>query len=223
MAEIEQSEFWSKVAPRYDEVVDLQIGPSTRSLVRDRVEKESRLGALVEFGCGTGFYTQVLAGRSETVVATDLSPGMLALARDRVRAANVTFHVEDCQKTSCPDGAFDTAFISLVLHFTDPAQSLKEMHRILKPGGTLIIVNLDPLALTGTSRIRALVRVVYRGFTGYRVKPPGRLGRNVLTEKQLGELLEQSGFNLVSSETIRDGSSSANIPVEYVRATKLGI
>ena len=135
----EQREFWSTVAQKYDQVVDLQIGPTTRSMVRERVAKEGRLGKLAEFGCGTGFYTQVLVGKADSVVATDISPGMLALAKERIKAANVTFQVEDCQATSLPAEVFDTAFISLVIHFTDPAKTLAEMHRILKPGGTLII------------------------------------------------------------------------------------
>jgi ubiquinone/menaquinone biosynthesis C-methylase UbiE len=217
----EQREFWSKVATKYDRVVDLQIGPRARSMVRERVEREGALGRLVELGCGSGYFTAALAPRAESIVATDISPGMLALAKDRVKAANVTFQVEDCQQTSFADGAFDTAFISLVLHFTEPAAALAEMRRILKRGGTLIIVNLDMLALTGMARVRCLVRVAYRGLTGYAMKPPKGFGRNLLTEKQLCELLGQSGFDVAGAETIRDAARSSSIPLEYVRAVKV--
>jgi ubiquinone/menaquinone biosynthesis C-methylase UbiE len=71
----EQREFWSKVAQKYDQVVDLQIGPKTRSMVRERLMNEDWFGSLAEFGCGTGFYTAVLAGKADHVEATDLSPG----------------------------------------------------------------------------------------------------------------------------------------------------
>lgn len=217
----EQSEFWSKVAQKYDQVVDLQIGPKTRSMVRQRVAKEGGLGNLAEFGCGTGFYTQVLAGKADSVVATDLSPGMLALAKDQIKAANVTFQAEDCQRTSLPDGAFDTAFISLVIHFTEADKTLAEMRRILKPGGTLIISNLDPRALNGLDRVRCLIRILYHGLIGYRVKPPKGFGKNVMTGKQLCDLLGKSGFVVVSTETIKDTSRSSNIPVEYIKAAKV--
>jgi ABC-2 type transport system ATP-binding protein len=217
----EQREFWSKIARQYDRVVDLQIGSTTRSMVRERVRKEGRLGKVAEFGCGTGFYTQVLAGKADSVVATDLSPRMLALAKDQINADNVTFQVEDCQQTSLPDEAFDTTFISLVIHFTEPAKTLAEMRRILKPGGTLIISNLDPGALTGLDRVRCRIRVLYHGFTGYRMKPPKGFGKNVLTEKQLCELLGECGFAVVSTETIKDTSRAASIPVEYIRAAKV--
>ena len=72
----EQREFWSKVADKYDDVVDLQIGPRTRSLVRERLAREDRLGHLAELGCGTGFYTEVLSRKADSVVATDLSRGI---------------------------------------------------------------------------------------------------------------------------------------------------
>ena len=51
----EQSQYWSKVAQKYDQVVDLQIGGKTRSLIREKLANEGTLGTLVEFGCGTGF------------------------------------------------------------------------------------------------------------------------------------------------------------------------
>ena len=217
----EQSEFWSTVAQKYDRVVDLQIGPTTRSMVRERVAKEGRLGKLAEFGCGTGFYTQVLVGKADSVVATDISPGMLALAKERIKAANVTFQVADCQATSLPAEVFDTAFISLVIHFTDPAKTLAEMHRILKPGGTLIISNLDLGALHGVDRVRCLIRILYHGLAGYRMKPPKGLGKNIMTEKQLCDLLGKSGFEVASTETIKNTSRSSNIPLEYIRAVKV--
>jgi ubiquinone/menaquinone biosynthesis C-methylase UbiE len=216
----EQAQFWSDVAESYDHVVDLQIGGKTRSMVRERVAREGHLGRLVEFGCGTGFYTEVLARKADTLLATDISPGMLDLAKQRVKAANVTFQAEDCQRTSLPDGAFDAAFMSLVIHFTEPDHTVVEMHRILRPGGTLIIANLDPQALNGLDRIRSLIRIVYQGVVGYRIKPPKGFGRNVMTAMQLRELLGQSGFRLDSAETIRDPSRSSNIPIQYVRAVK---
>jgi len=216
----EQRAFWSKVADKYDRVVDQQIGPRTRSMVRERVAREGPLGDVVEFGCGTGFYTEVLAGKAKQMVATDLSPGMLAIAKGRVQAANVTFQEEDCQRTSLADGAFDTAFMSLVIHFTDARKALAEMRRVVRPGGTLLVANLDVDALRGLDRIRCLVRIFYRGMSGYRVKPPKGFGSGVMSERVLRERLRESGFDVVSSETIKDPDRSSSIPIDYVRAVK---
>ena len=125
-------------------------------------------------------------------------------------------------ETSLPDSAFDTAFMSLVLHFTEPAKTLAEMRRILKPGGTLIIANVDPRArVNGLDRVRCLIRIFYHGATGYRTKPPKGFGKNVMTEKQLCDLLGKSGFKVISAEMIKDPSRSSNLPVGYIRAVKV--
>ena len=216
----EHSAFWSKVAGKYDSVVDFQIGPDTRAMVRDRLAGEGRLGNVVEFGCGTGFYTGVLAGRADRLVATDLASGMLSVAKQNTKATNVTFQQEDCQRTSFPDSAFDAVFLGLVLHFTNPPQALAEMRRILKPCGILIILNPDPHALRGWDRLRWLVRGYFYGITRYRTKPPKGLLKNLLTEHQLTDLLVQSSFKISSTEAIRNTSQSYNIPIEYIKTVK---
>lgn len=217
---MEQSQFWSKVASQYDEVVDLQIGPGTRAMVRERLARESSLGLVAEFGCGTGFFTRTLDQNAIHLIATDLSPGMVSLAHQRTAVPNIKFQTEDCQRTSFPDASFDTVFMSLVLHFTKPEKALAEMHRILKPGGQLIIANLDPEALTGWARTRCRVRVIFEGLKGYRTKPPKGFGDNVMTEQKVCELLEQSSFKVVTIESFRNASRASYIPIEYIKAVK---
>jgi ubiquinone/menaquinone biosynthesis C-methylase UbiE len=217
---IEHSQFWSKVAERYDSEVDLQIGPNTRAMVRDRLGREGRLGAVAEFGCGTGFYTTALAERADRLVATDFAPGMLAVAKQNTKATNVTFQQEDCQQTSFPDRAFDTAFLGLVLHFTDTRKTLTEMSRILKPGGTVIILNPDAGSLRGWDRFRWLARGYFYGITRYRIKPPKGLLKNLPTEKQLCELLFELGFQVSSTDFIRNTARSYNLPIEYIKGVQ---
>ena len=217
----EHKKFWSKIAARYDAVVELQLGPDTRTMIRDRLIREKNLGATVEFGCGTGFFTAALASKAETVLATDLAPGMLDLARHRTRNQNVRFQLEDCQNTSLPDSSFDTVFMSLVIQFTVATKTLAEMHRILKPGGTLIIANADPGALSRWNRSRWWTRVVYYGLTRQRTKPPKGSAKGLLTEKQLCSLLRSTHFTLTSSEAFRNTSSACNAPVEYIKARKV--
>jgi ubiquinone/menaquinone biosynthesis C-methylase UbiE len=217
----EHRKFWSTIAQNYDKVVDLQIGVDTRAMVRELLAREARLGAVVEFGCGTGFFTEVLADKADTVLATDLAPGMLAVAKQRIKAPNVQFQEEDCQKTSLPDSVFDTAFMSLVIHFTDHARTVAEMRRILKSGGMLIIANGDPGALNAVNRFRWLVRGFYHGLTRHRTKPPKGITRNLITEGQLCDLLGKSDFEILNTESIRNASRSSNMPIDYVKARKI--
>jgi ubiquinone/menaquinone biosynthesis C-methylase UbiE len=54
--------------------------------------------------------------------------------------------------------------MSLVIHFTQPQKTLAEMRRILKPGGRLLIGNLDPDAVNGLGRLRCMIRILYHGL-----------------------------------------------------------
>jgi len=217
----EHRKFWSTIAVKYDAVVDLQIGVDTRAMVRERLAREGQLGTVAEFGCGTGYFTKVLADKADAVLATDLAPGMLVVAKQRVKAANVQFQEQDCQKTSFPDSTFNTIFLSLVIHFTDPAKTLAEMRRILKPGGILIIANGDPCALSKVNRLRWLVRGFYYGLTRHRTKPPAGLTRNLIPEAELCDLLIDCGFKIQCKETIRNASRSSNMPIEYIKAARI--
>jgi len=213
-------EFWSQAAPDYDRVVELQIGPGTREQVRERLAQEDALGRAVEFGCGTGFFTEALASKASSVLATDAAPGMLAFARERLGDKTIEFQVADCQGSSIPAAAFDTALLSLVLQFVDHERTIAEMHRVLKPGGLLLIANLDVLALSVTQRMRCLWRVVYEGRRGYANRPPRRFGRNVIGGDQLRNLLDKRGFDVLHCETIVNASRASYIPVNYVRACR---
>jgi ABC-2 type transport system ATP-binding protein len=213
-------EFWSQAAPDYDRVVEQQIGPGTRARICRRLEQEEGLGRVVEFGCGTGFFTKTLARNASSVLATDASPGMLALARKRLRGETIDFQLADCQGSSLEPGTFDTAFVGLALQFVDHEAAIAEMRRVLTPGGLLLIVNLDVLALSKPQRLRCLWRVVHEGRRGYAARPPRRFGRNVIGRRDLCNLLRQHGFELLNWETFRNAARSSYIPINYVRARK---
>jgi ubiquinone/menaquinone biosynthesis C-methylase UbiE len=213
-------EFWSQAAPDYDRVVELQIGPGTRARIRERLAQEESLGRVVEFGCGTGFFTEVLARNASSVLATDAAPGMLAFVRERLHYPRVEFQVADCQSSSLPSGEFDTALLSLVLQFVDHERTLAEMRRVLKPDGLLLIANLDVHALSVAQRMLCLWRVVHEGRRGYAVRPPRRFGRNVIGHENLFRLLEQHGFEVLGSESITNQSRASYIPVNYIHARR---
>lgn len=87
---------------------------------------------VLEVGCGTGLILQRLQGIAKRAAGVDLSPGMLALARERgldVREGNAT-------ALPFPDDSFDVAVSFKVLaHVPDVAVALREMCRVVRPGG----------------------------------------------------------------------------------------
>jgi SAM-dependent methyltransferase len=96
----------------------------------------------LEIGCGTGRITRQLAEFFGTVHALDVSDEMIAYARPRV-AGDVTFMVTDGSSIPLPDMAVASVFSSLVFqHFegvSDAEAYLREIHRVLKPGGSMMI------------------------------------------------------------------------------------
>lgn len=105
-----------------------------------------RVGRALELGCGTGKNTTLLAQISAEVRALDFSEGMLARARARVQAPNVTFTVADLtQPWPCPDGWAELISGNLVLeHIDDLGHIFAEARRCLAPGGQLFLCELHP-------------------------------------------------------------------------------
>jgi ABC-2 type transport system ATP-binding protein len=74
-------EYWSQSSQSYDTSVDKALGDNIRPLINEKLQKENYLGKVAEFGCGTGYFTKTLASKSESVIATDFSDDMLAIAQ----------------------------------------------------------------------------------------------------------------------------------------------
>lgn len=95
---------------------------------------------VLDIATGTGLVAEAAlaaVGPAGHVTAADLSPAMLARARERLGGhANVSFAAEDGQALSFADGSFDAVLCGLGLMFLpDPAQGLAELCRVLRPGG----------------------------------------------------------------------------------------
>ena len=92
---------------------------------------------VLELGCGVGYFTEFLAQSGADIIANDISPDLLEVARQRVTSSNVEFKVENAYDLTYQDASFDSVVGSSVLHHLDVDQALKECYRVLKPGGTI--------------------------------------------------------------------------------------
>jgi ubiquinone/menaquinone biosynthesis C-methylase UbiE len=99
---------------------------------------------VLEVGSSFGHQTFLLAQRYAHVTAVDLSPESIELATRRAQrwnVANVHFAVADAEHlTAYGDAVFDVVFSFSTLRFcNDPVQALREMRRVLKPGGVAVV------------------------------------------------------------------------------------
>lgn len=102
--------------------------------------------SVLELACGTGRHTARLAGGGARVTAVDFSRGMLAEARKRVDARDVSFVEADLrQPLPFPDAAFDRVLCCLALeHLRDLDPLFAEVRRVLRDGGAFVCSDMHP-------------------------------------------------------------------------------
>jgi SAM-dependent methyltransferase len=102
---------------------------------------------VIDLGCGEGRFCRMLAERGATTLGVDLEPAFLGRARERAGAAE-EYRLCDMETLDgVPDAGFDMAisYITLV-DVADMAAAVRQAHRVLRPGGRLLVANLAPMA-----------------------------------------------------------------------------
>jgi ubiquinone/menaquinone biosynthesis C-methylase UbiE len=129
---------------------------------------EGRQHRLLDAGCGSGFLAIGLALRQPgwTITGTDRSTGLLALARreaQRRSLGNVTFDPGDVTALAYDDGSFTAVTAAgLFPNLGEPGSALREIHRVLEPGGTFVAVEFDRAAMGWSTRL--FFRVMIAGY-----------------------------------------------------------
>jgi SAM-dependent methyltransferase len=90
---------------------------------------------VLEIGCSTGGFSRHFAATGADIVATDVSPKLIELARGWNESPNLRFEVEDAAALSFPDGSFDAVMGNAILHHLDLTVVLPELRRVLRGGG----------------------------------------------------------------------------------------
>lgn len=100
---------------------------------------------VADVGTGTGFVLQGLVDKVAALVGFDASPEMLAVARRNLADhPRVSLRLAEGRDLPAADNSFDAVFANMYLHHApDPLDTIREMVRILKPGGKLVITDLD--------------------------------------------------------------------------------
>ena len=157
---------------------------------------EAATGTLLDVACGPGAVSAALAPKAESVTAFDATPAMLEKARERCEAAglvNVTFEQGAAESMPFADGAFDGAVTRLALHhFVDPTVVLKEIRRVLRPGGVLVIADVVVSEDAAEADLQNAIEIL---------RDPSHIRMLPLTE--LNAAVEGSGF-AIESGTVWD-------------------
>jgi ubiquinone/menaquinone biosynthesis C-methylase UbiE len=92
---------------------------------------------ILELGCGTGYFTRELAPSEADIIAIDVSPELLEIAKANYSAPNVRYEIQNAYALTYSDATFDSVVGSSILHHLEIGEALREIYRVLKPGGTI--------------------------------------------------------------------------------------
>jgi demethylmenaquinone methyltransferase/2-methoxy-6-polyprenyl-1,4-benzoquinol methylase len=148
-------EMFSSIATRYD-VTNVVLSFGVDRWWRHVTVKAARTGPgmrVLDCATGTGDLALSFRRTGADVVGTDFCAPMLGPAREKARAAGleVIFEVADALALPYPDASFDVASISFgIRNVDDPVQCLREMARVVKPGGRVLVLEFgQPRGLWG--------------------------------------------------------------------------
>lgn len=182
--------FWVRY---YDTIVGLVMLGRTQAMHQGTVQLANlqQNEALLDVGCGTGkliFAAENVIGPEGTAVGLDVEVGMIAQAEANAAKnhSRATFTIASIARIPYPDNTFDVVVSSLTYHHLNPSEKiggLREVERVLKPNGRLLIVDLNP------SRRGLAVRL-----PGHR-----QLAHQDYVSRELVEQMKATGFQNVAA------------------------
>ncbi len=116
--------------------------------VREKAVSAANLSAgmtVADIGAGSGFLTEALLKKNVAIIAVDQSAQMLEIMKNKFgNTGEVQYRVGAGEHLPIDSGTLDHAFANMYLHHVDqPFAAIKEMARILKPGGRIVLTDLD--------------------------------------------------------------------------------
>jgi ubiquinone/menaquinone biosynthesis C-methylase UbiE len=138
---MDSKNYFETVAPRWETMRQGFFSDDLRRIVIESAGVQAGQVA-VDVGAGSGFLSRGLAAKGACVIAVDRSPAMLEELRTQLPQVDV--RQGEAEKLPVPDNGADYVFANMYLHHVeDPAAAVREMVRILRPGGKLLITDLD--------------------------------------------------------------------------------
>jgi SAM-dependent methyltransferase len=177
---------------------------------------------VLEAGCGVGAQTVTLARRSPEArfTSVDISADSVAEAKrraDRAGLTNVEFRQGDIFDLPLDAGSFDHAFVCFVLeHLSPPVEALTALDRLLRPGGTMTVIEGDH----GSTYFHPDSAAAHAAIE-CQVKLQAEAGGNALIGRQLYPLMIEAGLDAVrvSPRTVYADSSRPDLVDGFTRKT----
>jgi demethylmenaquinone methyltransferase / 2-methoxy-6-polyprenyl-1,4-benzoquinol methylase len=220
-------EMFAGIATKYDflnHFLSVNIDKRWRRLVRQRLEKEltDENALILDVACGTGDLSVELQQNGKAkVIGTDFCRPMLDIAWEKNAKKNLSIpYLEgDGMNLAFPDQTFDAVTIAFGLrNFSNWLDGLKELHRIVKKGGKLVILEFSEPIVPGFKQIfnlyftQVLPRIggAVSGSRGAYEYLPDSVSR-FPNQKNLAKMMSEIGFTAVEYKNLTGGIAAIHI------------
>lgn len=229
MKEPGRSGFWRQAdeqagaaASYLDMLAGVIAGPKRQSMDLLRIKPGM---SVLELGCGVGNDALLLArevGSTGRVVGLDLSRELIARAAARAASTGlpVTFETGDAQALRFAENSFDAARIDRVLqHLEDPVQAVREMVRVVRPGGRIAALEPDWETMMVASADRCIARALthHKANTSLAHGTVGRDLRRLFVEAGCRDVTAEQGSVTFTSLKLANDVLSLRANLEAIR------
>jgi ubiquinone/menaquinone biosynthesis C-methylase UbiE len=163
----------------------------------------SEVKLAIELACGTGRVTRQLRKVMKPeakLIATDISPDMLAVAKEKLRDMSIEWQVADAQQLPFENNTADLVVCCFGYMFVpDKVKAFSEAYRVLRFGGQLMFATWDKLELNGTSLIQ---RTMANKYLGGNLPESYKAAFGMNDDAEINYQLKQAGFEDITIERV---------------------
>jgi SAM-dependent methyltransferase len=204
---------WDAEAASFDEEPDHGLrDPQVRRAWAGRLRGwlPGRAGDVLDLGCGTGSLSLLASEQGHRVTGVDLSPPMVALAREKLAGRDAVFLVGDAASPPVGEQRFDTVLVRHVLWaLPDPGRALRHWRGLLRPGGRLVLVEgvwggIEPVGIPA-ERLTALLAPIAGQVRAERLSDDPLLWGGEVTDERYAVVAEVRRSGQESGEPAAPG------------------
>ena len=193
--QVKERRFWDWFANYYDSFID-RVFRKTYKTILENIDSDLDPGHnVLEIGTGTGIIPFSIYSKVSSVIATDISPGMVSVANHKLQKTQITnidFQIQDSYNLRFPDKSFDVVIASNLFHLLyEPEKPLKEIGRVMKDNGIFIA----PTLCVGENTKSKIIATIIGSLSGFKVV-------NKWSFKELKSMLTKNGFGIYKESRI---------------------